>query len=152
MEVIPAAESETGLTLHPEDLKMDTFRASGPGGQHVQKSATAVRITHRPTGIAVSARPNAPSIRTANTPCASSPPNCCNGRKSGRPRNSPNSATRAANPECGNEIRSYTLHPQQQVKDHRTGMQTADADGVLTGNIDPFIASGCCEVWRNNPS
>ena len=139
IEILPALEPETAPVIRPEDLKTDTFGASGPGGQNVQKTATAVRITHRPTGIAVSCqteRSQHQNRQYAMRILAAKLRQRQEQQKAGQlaqlrgPR---------SNPEWGNKIRSYILHPQQSVKDHRTGLKTANADSVLAGNIGPFI-------------
>jgi peptide chain release factor 2 len=141
VEVLPEAESAAEVKIAPEDLRVDVFRASGHGGQNVQKNATAVRITHLPTGLVVT---------------------CQNERSQGRNRESALRVLEARLLErelerqaeararlkgehvaagWGNQIRSYVLHPYKMVKDHRTGHETSDAEGVLEGALDPFIAA-----------
>jgi peptide chain release factor 2 len=142
IEVLPEAEhGELSVEIRPEDLRIDTYRASGHGGQNVQKNDTAVRITHLPSGIVVT---------------------CQNERSQGRNRESAmlvlesrlleieiervereRAAIKGAHVEAGwgNQIRSYVLHPYRMVKDLRTGAETSDTNAVLDGDVDEFIAA-----------
>jgi peptide chain release factor 2 len=137
--VFPAIDEKIEVTINPADLRVDTFRASGAGGQHVNKTDSAVRMTHIPTGIVVS---------------------CQNERSQHKNRTMALKILRARLFELeerkkreqfeqfskdkkeiawGSQIRSYVLHPYQMVKDHRTGVEIGNTSAVLDGDIDAFI-------------
>ncbi len=137
--VFPAIDDKIEVTINPADLRVDTFRASGAGGQHVNKTDSAVRMTHIPTGIVVS---------------------CQNERSQHKNRAMAMKILRARLFELeerkkreelekfskdkkdiawGSQIRSYVLQPYRMVKDHRTGVEIGNTDAVLDGAIDPFI-------------
>jgi peptide chain release factor 2 len=139
VEVLPEVEGAAEVDIKDEDIRIDIYHSSGHGGQNVQKVATAVRITHIPTGIVVT---------------------CQNERSQGRNKESAlrvlearlleREVARHAEEQArlkgehvemgwGNQIRSYVLHPYKMVKDHRTSYETSDATGVLDGNLDGFI-------------
>jgi peptide chain release factor 2 len=139
VEVMPESEGAAEISLNPDDLRIDVFRASGHGGQNVQKNATAVRITHIPTGIVAT---------------------CQNERSQHRNRDSAMKVLEARLLEqeldkqaeeqarikgdhvaagWGNQIRSYVLHPYKMVKDHRTSHETSDPNAVLDGDLDGFM-------------
>ena len=139
VEVLPVVERDVRVEIRPEDLKIDRFRASGPGGQNVQKVSTAVRVTHIPTGIVVacqSERSQAQNLENALKILKAKLLELELKRKEeeiARLRGERVSA------EWGNQIRSYVLHPYTLVKDHRTGHETSQADRVLDGELDDFI-------------
>ena len=137
--VYPEIEDAVEVEINESELRVDTYRASGAGGQHVNKTDSAVRITHLPTGIVVQ---------------------CQNERSQHKNRSSAMKILRARlyqfheeekkkkleavehtkkRIEWGNQIRSYVLHPYNMVKDHRTGEETSNVDGVMDGDIDAFI-------------
>jgi peptide chain release factor 2 len=137
--VFPAIDDKVEVTINPADLRIDTYRASGAGGQHVNKTDSAVRMTHLPTGIVVT---------------------CQNERSQHKNRAMAMKILRARLFELeerkkreqfeqfskdkkditwGSQIRSYVLQPYRMVKDHRTGVEIGNTDAVLDGAIDPFI-------------
>ncbi len=139
VEVLPAAGEDEDIAIRPEDIKMDTFRSSGPGGQNVQKVASAVRLTHLPSGIVVSCqtersqhqnREYAMRILTARLLARQ---NDQRAEELARLRGERVAA------EWGNQIRSYVLHPYKSVKDHRTNHQSTNPEAVLGGDVTDFI-------------
>ncbi len=136
--VIPIVEEEE-LDISPDDLKLESFRAGGPGGQHMQKNETAVRITHLPTGVTVACQ----SERSQNQ-------NKINAMRmlkarlhalleQERARKLEELTGELTDIEWGHQIRSYVLQPYQMVKDHRTGMEVGNVQAVLDGDILSFI-------------
>jgi peptide chain release factor 2 len=139
IEVWPDIDDEIDVEIDPDDLVIDTFRASSAGGQNVQKNETAVRITHTPTGIVASCQ-NERSL-TQNRQNAM---RILRGRimqLREEERRQEMDALKGDHIEAGwgNQIRSYVLHPYQMVKDHRTDHETGNVQGVLDGNLDAFM-------------
>jgi peptide chain release factor 2 len=137
--IYPEVESNVEVEIRDEDLRVDTFRASGAGGQHVNKTDSAVRITHLPTGTVVQCQSERSQHRNRD-----------NAMKILRSKlyalkleeeRAKLSAMMESQKDIawGSQIRSYVLHPYTLVKDHRTGAQTSDTQGVLDGEIDEFI-------------
>jgi len=139
VEVMPAIEDQVEIEVNPDDLRIETFRASGPGGQHVQKSSTAVRITHLPTGV-VAACQNERS-QSQNKAMAMKVLRSRLLELELRKRDEEQARLKGEHVEAGwgNQIRSYVLHPYTMVKDHRTGYEVGDVEAVLNGEIDEFI-------------
>jgi len=140
VEVLPAAiDDEVNIIVRQDDIKMDTFRSSGPGGQNVQKVASAVRLTHIPTGLVVSCQTERSQHQNREYAMR-----ILNARILDR-ANKKRSEERAkllgarVSTEWGNQIRSYVLHPYKSVKDHRTNYQSSNPDSVLDGDIRGFI-------------
>jgi len=138
MPVISKAE-ETEIKIKPEDLKLETFRASGPGGQYVNRRETAVRITHLPTGIKVACqverlqglnREKAMKILVAKL---------CQLKEEKSAKELREIKGDLTSASWGNQIRSYVLHPYCLVKDLRTGVETSNAEAVLDGALDKFV-------------
>jgi peptide chain release factor 2 len=127
------------LELNPADIRVDTYRASGAGGQHVNKTDSAVRITHVPTGIVVQCQNE--RSQTQNKATAMRFLRAKLLEEEERKRAEALAAERGEQKsvEWGSQIRSYTLHPSQRVKDHRTGFEMGDANRVLDGDIDGFV-------------
>jgi peptide chain release factor 2 len=139
VDVAPLVDEELGVEIDDEDLRVDTYRASGAGGQHVNKTDSAVRITHIPTGIVVQcqnersqAQNKATALRLLRARLLEEEE-----RKRAEEMAAERGEQKAA--EWGSQIRSYTLHPSQRVKDHRTGFEMGDAERVLDGDIDGFV-------------
>jgi peptide chain release factor 2 len=139
VEVIPLLEDIKEITIDPKELRIDTFRASGAGGQHVNKTDSAVRITHLPTKMTVevqSERSQAQNKERAMSIMQSKLHILYESQREAEKRQVRGEAKSA---EWGNQIRSYVLHPYKLVKDHRTNHEEHNAENVLDGDIFPFV-------------
>ena len=139
VDVAPFVDEAVEVEIDDEDLRIDTYRASGAGGQHVNKTDSAVRITHVPTGIVVQCQNE--RSQTQNKATAMRLLRSRLLEEEERKRAEKMAAERGEQKaaEWGSQIRSYTLHPTQRVKDHRTGFEMGNADRVLDGDIDGFV-------------
>ncbi len=136
---MPDIEDEIEIELRDEDLRVDTFRASGAGGQHVNKTSSAVRITHIPTGTAVTCQNQRSQHRNREVARRILVARLYQLEEEKRRAERANLEKTKKDVSWGNQIRSYVLHPYQMVKDHRTGMETSDVESVLSGNIQDFM-------------
>lgn len=140
VEVIPAIPlEEIDLKIKPEELKIEFFKSSGPGGQYVNKRMTAVRITHLPTNIQVSCqteRSQAQNLQKAKEMLFSKIKKTLEEKKK---KEISELKGEKISPSWGNQIRNYILNPYKLVKDLRTGVETTNVDDVLDGNLDQFI-------------
>ena len=139
VEVLPEADQQSDVTINADDLRIDVFRASGHGGQSVQKNSTAVRITHIPTGIVVSCQNERSQFQNKEYAMKVLRARLMEleTKRQADQRNKLKGAHIPA--EWGNQIRSYILHPYRMVKDHRTGYETSDTNAVLDGDLDPIM-------------
>jgi peptide chain release factor 2 len=139
VDVAPLVDDQVEVEIDDEDLRVDTYRASGAGGQHVNKTDSAVRITHQPTGIVVQCQNE--RSQTQNRATAMRMLRARLLEEEERKRAEEMAAERGEQKaaEWGSQIRSYTLHPSTRVKDHRTGHEVGDAQRVLDGDIDGFV-------------
>jgi peptide chain release factor 2 len=138
--VAPLLPDDTDVEIEEGDLKIDTYRAQGAGGQHVNKTDSAVRITHLPTGIVVQCQNERSQSANKQTAMRVLKSRLVERKEEEREAMLAKERGGAADTGFGGEwIRSYVLHPYQQVKDARTGFETGNAQGVLDGNLDPFI-------------
>ncbi len=139
IEVMPEAESAAEVTLDMDDLRIDTFRASGHGGQNVQKNSTAVRVTHVPSGIAVVCQNERSQSRNKESAMRVLEARLLEVEVEKQAKQRAKIKGEHIEAGWGNQIRSYVLHPYKLVKDHRTDFETSNAEDVLEGDLDPFI-------------
>ena len=141
VEVLPEAEGAAEVNIDPDDLRIDIFRASGHGGQHVQKNSTAVRITHLPTGIVVTCQNERSQGRNKESALKVLEARLLEKEEARQAEKREKLKGQHVAAEWGNQIRSYVLHPYKMVKDHRTNFEVSDAEGVLDGDLDPLISA-----------
>ena len=139
VETMPVADDEQEVEIKPDDLKMDFFRSSGPGGQNVQKVASAVRLTHLPSGIVVACQNERSQHQNREFAMRILMARLLKKRMEERAQELALIRGERLATEWGSQIRSYVLHPYKLVKDHRTDHQTTNADAALDGDIDGFI-------------
>jgi peptide chain release factor 2 len=137
--VSPLLSDGEGIDVDESDLRIDTYRASGAGGQHVNKTDSAVRITHLPTGIVVSVQNERSQLSNKNTALKILRSRLAEVEQEEREAELARERGEVMTTGFGSQIRSYVLHPYQLVKDHRTDVEEGNTQGVLDGNIDPFI-------------
>jgi peptide chain release factor 2 len=139
VEVAPLVEDDVEIEIDPEDLQIDTYRASGAGGQHVNKTDSAVRITHKPTGIAVQCQNERSQSANRATAMAMLRSKLLEREEQKRREEIAKEKGEAQDVGWGSQIRSYVLHPYTMVKDHRTNVEVGNAQGVLDGDLDEFV-------------
>ena len=139
VEVMPEAEADVELNIPPDDIKVDTFRSSGPGGQHMQKTSSAVRVTHLPTGLIVTCQSERSQFMNKDIALKILRARLLEVELVKREEEKARLKGKRIEAGWGNQIRSYVLHPYKMVKDHRTGHETSNADAVLDGELDGFI-------------
>ena len=140
VEVLPAAlEEESEIEIRPDDLKMDFFRSSGPGGQNVQKVASAVRLTHIPTGVVVTCQTERSQHQNREYALRILRARLLDLQNQQKAEELAKLRGERVAAEWGNQIRSYVLHPYKSVKDHRTNFQSTNPDAVLEGGLQGFI-------------
>jgi peptide chain release factor 2 len=137
--VAPLLDDDVGVEINDEDLRIDTYRASGAGGQHVNKTDSAVRITHLPTGIVVQCQNERSQSSNKQTALRLLRSRLVERAVEEREAELARERGEAQEIGFGSQIRSYVLHPYQLVKDHRTDHEVGNAQGVLDGDLDGFI-------------
>jgi peptide chain release factor 2 len=141
VEVMPEAEGDIDLQIAPDDIKVETFRSSGPGGQHMQKTSSAVRITHLPTGTVVSCQSERSQYMNKDIAMKILRARLLEMELEKREAERAKLKGRRIEAGWGNQIRSYVLHPYKMIKDHRTGFETGNPEAVLDGDLDGFITA-----------
>jgi peptide chain release factor 2 len=145
VEVVPVVDQSDHIDIDEKDIRVDVYRSSGPGGQGVNTTDSAVRITHIPTGIVVSCQNERSQIQNRATAMAVLQSKLLEKRNQ-EERAKIDALRGDSGGSWGNQIRSYVLHPYQMVKDHRTDFEMGNTQAVLDGDLDEFIAAGI--RWR----
>jgi peptide chain release factor 2 len=139
VEVYPQVETADEIHIDPNDLRIDTYRSAGAGGQNVQKNETAIRITHLPTGIVVTCQNERSQTQNKENAMRVLRARLLDLRQQQQDEELSKIKGEHVQAEWGSQIRSYVLHPYQMVKDHRTEHESGNTNGVLDGDLDGFI-------------
>ncbi|MFD1412177.1 peptide chain release factor 2 [Lapidilactobacillus gannanensis] len=139
VEIMPELNHEIDIEINPDDLRVDVFRSSGAGGQHINKTSSAVRITHLPTGIVVSSQAQRSQLQNRETAMAMLEAKLY--QRQQEEQRERDAAIKGEQLEIGwgSQIRSYVFHPYTMVKDHRTNYETGNGQAVLDGDLDEFM-------------
>jgi len=141
VEVMPEAEMDIDLKMEPDDLRIDVYRSSGPGGQHMQKTSSAVRVTHLPTGLVVTCQSERSQHQNKETALKILGARLLELELEKKSEEMVRLKGKRIDAGWGSQIRSYVLHPYRMVKDHRTGYETNNTEAVLDGELDGFITA-----------
>ena len=139
VEILPQVEEDSQIDINPDDLRIDVFRSSGAGGQNVQKNATAIRITHHPSGIVVSCQNERSQLQNKQNAMTVLRSRLLELKQQEQEEKIAKLRGEYQKAEWGSQIRSYVLHPYQMVKDHRMDFETGNTQAVLDGDLDGFI-------------
>ena len=139
VEVLPQVEDDLEIDINPNDLRIDTYRSAGAGGQNVQKNDTAIRITHLPTGVVATCQNERSQSQNRENAMKVLKARLLEIKEREKASQMADFRGEYVKAEWGSQIRSYVLHPYQMVKDHRTEYETGNASGVLDGDLDGFI-------------
>ena len=141
LDVAPVIEDESKLVIDMEDVRVDTYRSTGAGGQHVNKTDSAVRLTHMPSGIVVSCQNERSQVQNKETAMNMLRAKLIELREREKEEHMADIKGEMKKIEWGSQIRSYVFQPYTMVKDHRTGFESGNIDDVMDGNIDGFITA-----------
>ncbi|MDD4796803.1 MAG: peptide chain release factor 2 [Eubacteriales bacterium] len=139
VEVMPEVENDADIQIRPEDLRVDTYRSSGAGGQHVNKTESAIRITHVPTGFVAACQTERSQIQNRETAMKMLYSMLAEQKEQQYRQEMAKVQGEQKKIEWGSQIRSYVFCPYTMVKDHRTGAETSNVDAVMDGDLDMFI-------------
>jgi len=139
VELSPEIEDDVDIDINPDDVRTDVFRSSGAGGQHVNKTSSAVRLTHIPTGVVVTCQNERSQQQNRDVAWRVLRSRLLALKQAAHAEHLAELKGESMPAEWGSQIRSYVLHPYTMVKDHRTGVEVGNAQAVLDGEIDPFI-------------
>ena len=139
LDVMPDIEEDVDVEINPDDLRIDTYRSSGAGGQHINKTSSAIRITHLPTGIVVQCQNERSQFQNKDKAMQMLKAKLYLMKQEENAEKLSDIRGEVKDIAWGNQIRSYVLQPYKLVKDLRTNQEVANADGVLDGGLDPFI-------------
>jgi peptide chain release factor 2 len=139
VEVLPDVGDDPSIEINPDDVRIDIFRSSGAGGQNVQKNATAIRLTHIPSGLVVTCQNERSQIQNRENAMRVLKARLTEIKRQENEKHLAELRGEFIKTEWGSQIRSYVLHPYQMVKDHRTDFEVGNAQAVLEGEIDGFI-------------
>jgi peptide chain release factor 2 len=142
LDVVPLIEEDAEIELDPKDLRIDTYRSSGAGGQHVNVTDSAVRITHLPTGIVAACQNERSQMQNRAVAMRILKARLADRARRERQERIENLRGERQDIEFGSQIRSYVLHPYRMIKDHRTGVEIGNVDRVLEGDLDELIEAG----------
>jgi len=139
VEVMPEAETNVDVRIEPDELKAEVFRSSGPGGQHMQKTSSAVRLTHLPTGLVVTCQSERSQHQNKDIAMRILTSRLLELELAKQAEERARLKGKRIVAGWGNQIRSYVLHPYKMVKDHRTNYETSNTEAVLDGELDDFL-------------
>ena len=139
LDVMPDIEEDLDVEINEEDLRIDTYRSSGAGGQHINKTSSAIRITHIPTGTVVQCQNERSQFQNKDKAMQMLKAKLYLLKQEANAEKLSDIRGEVKEIGWGNQIRSYVLQPYTMVKDHRTGVESGNADAVLDGGLDPFI-------------
>jgi peptide chain release factor 2 len=139
VEVMPDIEDEIEITIRPDDIEVDTYRSTGAGGQHVNKTDSAVRMRHIPTGIVVTCQNERSQLQNREVAMKILKARLYERELKKREEETARLKGEHVQADFGTQIRTVTVHPYNIVKDHRTNFETGDTEGYLNGDVDPFI-------------